>query len=163
MFAQCYKMALKGKSDQKFAFLVNTIIHSHYNTTFQNTLTTMENERTSKLSAFGLGWNNMLLNRLNALIRRLNEAGISDYLDDYGQWFISRIFIEEVVDPRRILSLDDLGFGFVIWLVACFVSVLVFVIEILNVKLKMMFKSLIRLLQFLIVLRARLNYYHDGW
>jgi hypothetical protein len=142
---------------------MNNLIHSSLNRTFQSSLTMMQSERTKKLSAFGMPANNMLMSQLNNLIRRLNEAGITKHLIEFGKWFFSRIFIEEVVDPRRILSLNDLGFGFVIWLAACFVSFSVFVMEILIFIFKNNLTRIVGLFELLSVLKARLANYHDRW
>jgi hypothetical protein len=162
-FLKLYQQALDGESDQKLAFLVTTKMHAHYNSTLMNSLNTMKGEKFSEDEQFGLFRNNFLIPTLNHIMNRLIPSGIPKHLADYGMWFIYRQFDVEDEDTRRVLSLDDLEFGFVLWLAACSVSLLVFFGEVLLQKSK---KYLIKIaggVEFVQALMARMNQYHDGW
>jgi hypothetical protein len=119
----------------------------------------MQNERFDKITSFYMNSNNMLQLQLDDLLSRLIPAGIPIQIERYSDWFMSRPVDVEIVDPRRILSLFDLEYGFSLWLVACFVSFLCFVWELLVPKLKI----LIVLVELLRVLKSRLNHYHERW
>jgi hypothetical protein len=134
-------------------------MHLRLNLTLKSSLTTMKNERVTKVMVLGMGRNHFMLGHLNRVISRFILAGITKHLSDYGMWFLLRQFDDELVDPRRILSLSDLEFGFVLWLVACFLSLLCFVSEVTFVKLK----NLMLLTEFLRVLKAKVESYHDVW
>jgi hypothetical protein len=71
------------------------------------------------------------------------------------------------VDSPKILSLKDLEYGFVLFLVAAALSIVVFIGELLSVqvwlKIKRNLRILIGLADFLAVLGARMADYHDGW
>jgi hypothetical protein len=87
------------------------------------------------------------------------------YFADIGLWFLFKK--DEIKDPRKILRLSDLDFGFVLFLGAAGVSILVFFGELLWqqlwLKLRRKLKILIGVFEFLRVLRERMRDYHDGW
>jgi hypothetical protein len=127
----------------------------------------MKNARLTKAFAFRFVNNHFLMKTLNHVISRLNPTGIPNYLADYGEWYLFRRLVEGVVDSRRILSLNDLEYGFVLFLGAAALSIVVFFGELLSVqvwlKLKRKLRILIGIADFLRVLRARMANYHDGW
>jgi hypothetical protein len=138
-------------------------MHAHYNSTFMSSLITMKNEKLSEDEQFGLERNNFLMPTLNHIMNRLIPSGIPKHLADYGMWFIYRQFDVEVKDPRKILSLGDLEFGFVLWLIACSVSLLVFFGEVLWFMFTQLMINLSVLGSFERALMARMNQYHDRW
>jgi hypothetical protein len=83
------------------------------------------------------------------------------YLADIGLWFLFKNLEDEIKDPRKILSLSDLEFGFVLFLAAADVSILVFFGELLWqqlwLKLRRKLKILIGVFEFLRVLRERMR------
>jgi hypothetical protein len=127
----------------------------------------MKGEKIRKEKSFRMRKNHFMLGHLNHVISRFNSAGIAGYLADFGAWYLSRKLADEVKDPRRILSLTDLEFGFVLFLAAAGVSILVFFGELLWqqvwLKLSRKLKILIGVFEFLRVLRERMRGYHDGW
>jgi hypothetical protein len=167
LYKSLYIEALTNHTTTKMAFLMTSTVHSYLNSTLRRSLTTMKGERLSKVEAFCFDRNHFVLGPLNHFVGRLIQAGIAKHLTDYGQWFLFRQFDEEIADPRRILALSDLEFGFVLWLVACCVSLLTFIGEVLcnQVGLRVMrwLRVVAGLVEFLGVLRARMGEYHDGW
>jgi hypothetical protein len=157
-----YELALNGKSHTKYAFLVFSFVHAVFNSTYKRSLPILQNEKLVKVTSFFTIRNNMLLTQLNDVISRLIPAGITKYLSDFGLWFILRPLDDEVLDPRRILSMTDLEFGFVLWLVACFICFLCFICEI-SPRFQNKFRMLIGLINFVTVIRARMAIYHDKW
>ncbi|KAG5670248.1 hypothetical protein PVAND_000525 [Polypedilum vanderplanki] len=155
-----YKKALNDETNEKFAFLVDSDFHAYLNTTFCQSLTKMENEKLTKMTSYFMFVNNILLHELNDIINRLVPTGIAQHLSDFGLWSLFRPIAEEFRDPRRILSLNDLEFGFVLWLIACLISLVCFIFEISYVKTKPLLKKLIGLIGFYRLLRIRLNVVH---
>jgi hypothetical protein len=156
-----YKMD-NDRSQEKFAIFIHSNTHAAYNKTFKATLPIMGNERNYRMMAYVFKNNHMLLLSLNKLLSQMFTSGIAKHLDNYDKWFLFRPFDYEDPDERRILSLTDLEYGFVLWLAACLVSFLCFICE-LSLKVKRELKILIELIDFLRVLRARMNNYHDTW
>jgi hypothetical protein len=154
-----YEQALSGELQEKVAFFVSSIVHASFNNSFKSSLPKMQSERIKKLTSLQMDSNNMLHLQLNDLLSQLIPAGITNYLESYSGWFLNRPVDDEIVDPRRILSLSDLEYGFTLWLVACFVAILCFVGELLI----FLVKNFIILVEFSRVLKSRLNHYHDTW
>jgi hypothetical protein len=163
IFNEIYTHALAGNFTEKCAFLVHSVQHAQYNNSYGGSLAIMDNERLSKMAAYTMSRNSMMLEQLNQIVGRFIPSGIIKHLCDFGLWFFVKPLIEDVVDSRRILSLSDLEFGFVIWLAACLMSFCVFVCEVLSEKLKTGVRTLMGLVQFVRLLRARMVRYHDTW
>jgi hypothetical protein len=62
-------------------------------------------------------------------LRDLINGGIPQYIENfYLEWFNSQASIIDKNDPK-ILSIDDLNYGFVIWSVAISITLIVFIAE----------------------------------
>jgi hypothetical protein len=166
-YRKIYVDTLLENHDRKFAFMIQNLAHSQLNATIGKSLETMKGERLRKDLSYIMSKNHFLLGHLNHVISRFIPAGISKHLVDYGDWYLMRKLKEEILDTRRVLSLKDLDFGFVLFLGAAGVSVLVFFGELLSqqvwLKLRRKLKVLIGIWDFLRVLRERMKDYHDGW
>ncbi|KAG5666813.1 hypothetical protein PVAND_014823 [Polypedilum vanderplanki] len=168
-FYDLYKKALNGKNTEKFAFFTSHTIHKIISSEVENSLSIMdeENEKFSMLLVLEMSNNDILFSHLDYVMQNFVSNGIAKHLVDYAMWFLSRPYDVEIEDTRRILSMNDLEFGFVIWLVACFVAFLAFIYEIFNLFFKRKFRNILRnifgLFEFLKVLKARMNEYHDKW
>ncbi|KAG5669463.1 hypothetical protein PVAND_017350 [Polypedilum vanderplanki] len=162
-----YNKSLNGKSQGKYAFFVNNFLHAVLNSTFHKTLPIMENEKITKMVSYTIEGNDMFMVEINEIIHWLIPSGIPQYLDNYGLWFLKRPFDVEIKDSRRILSMTDLEFGFVLWLASLSLPITCFFIEILSVKFKKFKEVLRRTLIFLIskifeiTLKRFMERYHD--
>jgi hypothetical protein len=141
---------------------VNAPVHAVLNKTFGCSLPIMHNEKMERILSIYMSSNNMLMVQLNQLVSRLVSTGIVKHHVDYGYWYMYRPVEDIIEDPRRILSLRDLEYGFVLWLFACLVSFVCFICELLWIGLKKL-HSLFQVSQFLRVLRSRMHDYHDKW
>jgi hypothetical protein len=133
------------------------------NVALGKSLPIMKNERFELQHAFIMPKNNMLESHIDDILNRFIETGIEKYNMDYGDWLQSKPFIPETIDPRRILALSDLEYGFVLWIGCCFASFLVFIYEINSLRLRRKLRTFIGLVDFLRLLRARMADYHDMW
>jgi hypothetical protein len=122
----------------------------------------MKNERIEKSMRITTPSNFMLILQLNHLLGLLDTTGIVKHHHTFGEWYLWRPTDDEIVDSRRILSLSDLGYGFILFLSACLVSFVCFVCELLVFGLKKL-EDLLGVIQFLRVLRSRMHSYHDKW
>jgi hypothetical protein len=163
-YVKLYENAINGESDAKYAFFVHDQYHAQLNAKFKKSLTIMSGLVLTKPYALAMVKNCMLFGQLSYFIDRLLPTGIIQHLFDFGVWDFFRTHMESEQDPRRVLSLDDLEFGFVIFLAAIFVSFLVFFYEvILALRMRQWLRDFIGLVDFLRVLKARLENYHDRW
>ncbi|KAG5666986.1 hypothetical protein PVAND_014989 [Polypedilum vanderplanki] len=125
-----YNKSLNGESEEKYAFLISALTHTEFNYTFSKTLTVMDNERITKKNYLVMNSNNPFMIPLNYAIQKLSTSGISEYLEKYSIWLHYRPLVLEILDPRKVLSLSDLGFEFVIWLISLSFLITCFLIEI---------------------------------
>jgi hypothetical protein len=166
-FSNLYRETLAGNDKGKFVFLVNELIHSQLNATFKKSHAIMKGSKLTIEIVILMSRNHFILDPLNHVISRFTPAGIPKYLADYGRWYYYRPLPEEDTDTRRVLSLDDLDFGFVLFLAAAGFSLLVFFGELLWqqlwLKMARKLKVLIGLVDFLRALNERMQDYHDRW
>lgn len=151
----------------KYAFLVENGHHIVLNSAFKKSLEIMNNERLIKPLSIMMYRNNFFVNNVNRIVSEMISSGILQQLHTYSMWYLHRPVDDEIVDPRKVLSLSDLEFWFVIWLPWCFVAILVFVFELWSKTLRRTFRNLANkvaeLVNFVRVLQATMTRYHDRW
>lgn len=102
---------------------------------------------------------NFAFKLIDDTMRNLNQFGIASYYVNYLK-FLLRPQPELPSEPR-VFSLSDLEFGFVSWLIACGVCILVFIGEVLKYRLRILFQKYVGLYYFMKILRKqrlRCNY-----
>ncbi|KAG5685025.1 hypothetical protein PVAND_014228 [Polypedilum vanderplanki] len=162
-FKYFYGKALEEDLLKKYVFLVSFEVHHKLNQTFKSSLLRLKNEKVTYMTRLALTRNNILLHSMNHFMDKLIPAGIACQLMDYASWHDYRLISEEIDDPRKILSMSDLEFGFILWIIACCFSFFVFIYELHALYLRRQFRILLGLFEFLRVVRERLKDYHDRW
>ncbi|KAG5670862.1 hypothetical protein PVAND_001095 [Polypedilum vanderplanki] len=107
--------------------------------------------------------NNILLFYINDIISRLIPSGILHIQVKYGSWSLNRPVEAEPEDTKKILSISDLEFGFVIFLGFLSLATVVFVCELHALYVRRQLSKLLGLYEFIRVIRERLKDYHDKW
>lgn len=79
--------------------------------------------------AFGMHRNSILYPIFEDVMRKLIPSGIPQYLPDFHSFLLHGKFVNLDENEPKVLSYDDLSFGFVLWLFACGVSIIGFFIE----------------------------------
>jgi hypothetical protein len=75
--------------------------------------------------------NHFLFHAINEVMDRIIPAGIPQHWYNFQMWDrIIRRMKTRILEDLQSLTLDDWGFGFVLWLVACGISTVAFLIEI---------------------------------
>ena len=92
---------------------------------------------------FGITRNSILYDSLNEVIEKLNPSGIIQYLINYDSWVTYNKFDTATVKVPRILTFNDLSFGFVLWLIACGISIVGFAVEMTEYKIRIMIENII--------------------
>ncbi|KAG5666110.1 hypothetical protein PVAND_017729 [Polypedilum vanderplanki] len=162
-FSKLYEEALEEKTSTKYAFLVSEEAHNVLNATLQKSLPMMQNDRFYKMMEIIVPKSSILFQHLDDLIIWLIPSGILEFLENVRRWYQYRPLEEDIKDPRRILSISDLEFGFVIFLVSLFLAIVVFICELRVYFLKKHFEIFIGIVAFLRVVREKLTKYHDRW
>jgi hypothetical protein len=124
-----YDQALRNSSlakPTKMAFLVDSDEHQEMNSLFGTTLNTMKYSGTRVPVFVMVGRNSIFKEHFREVIKSLIPTGILDHIVNYENWRLSRPVDVEIEDPRKVLTLEILDFGFYIWLGTCCVSILAF-------------------------------------
>ncbi|KAG5679491.1 hypothetical protein PVAND_009055 [Polypedilum vanderplanki] len=158
-----YKDVLNGIEKTKYAFLVKSELHAILNGTYQKSLPIMKNERITKQDSITMIYYTFISQPINDIINDLIPSGILQHENDYDLWYRIRPVDVEVKDPRRILSMTDLEFGFVIFLGFLSLSIVAFICEILSLSVRRQLRKLLGLYEFIRIVRERLKDYHDRW
>jgi hypothetical protein len=137
------------------------------NNLFKTSLNVMPHDRKHVPVTLIVPRNSIFMSQLKNLMDHLIPAGIPEFIEKFEKWRLFRPVDVETEDPRKVLTLEMLDFGFYIWLGACCVSCVVFVCELLwwmvTRRLRKLLQGLIGLFNFLRVLKARVADYHDRW
>jgi hypothetical protein len=72
--------------------------------------------------------NNFFSTLSHKVMNQLISGGIPQYLIDYFINFDMRPLLQPIKEPKKF-DIEDLMFGFIIWLIACGISITVFIIE----------------------------------
>ncbi|KAG5671307.1 hypothetical protein PVAND_001512 [Polypedilum vanderplanki] len=164
LFIDLYKRALDGETKSKYAFFTTDISEqAAWKKVFNGSLFTLENEILSKPLAVSSPLNNILQYQLNKLVDHLIPSGILNHLVNYGVWHLHRPIYIEPEDSKRVLSMSDLQFGFVIFLGFMSLPIVVFICELHALYVRRQFRTLLGLYEFVRVIRERLKDYHDKW
>ncbi|KAG5679167.1 hypothetical protein PVAND_008757 [Polypedilum vanderplanki] len=162
-FLRSYEAALNGDTKSKYAFFVDTHVHATLNISFKDSLPIMKNEKMTKSASITMFRHTFITQPIDETINELIPSGILQHENDFGSWYYYRPVDVEDEDPRRILSMFDLEFGFVIFLGFLGLSVVVFICELNGLFVKRQLRKLFGLYEFLRVIRERLKDYHDKW
>ncbi|KAG5674041.1 hypothetical protein PVAND_004031 [Polypedilum vanderplanki] len=163
LFVDLYKRALKGETKSKYAFFVSDFELENWKSFFNGSLPMLEYEKLSKPLVISSPLNNILQYQLNKLVDELIPSGILNHLVSYGEWYLNRPIDIKPEDTKRILSMSDLEFGFVIFLGTLSFPIFVFICEIHALYVRRQLRKLLGLYEFVRVIRERLKDYHDKW
>jgi hypothetical protein len=112
----------------KAAILTTELDMRFYKTGYSDIPTTLK--EVISLGGFSLcvPKNNFYSSLSHKVMNKLISGGIPQYLID----FYTKFELRPMLTPRKdlkVFDVDDLMFGFIIWLVACGISITVFIIE----------------------------------
>lgn len=74
--------------------------------------------------------NSFIYEILNEVLEKTLPSGIPQHLIKFHYSIIFQKYEPVVDNSPKVLTLDDLGFGFVLWLGACAISIVGFILEI---------------------------------
>lgn len=94
---------------------------------------------------------------LEDTLQHIIPAGIPQHSIEYHRWALYGRWEQEIDGGPKVLAMNDLSFGLVLWLGACGVSFLGFCMELLHFKLRKPLRTFIGLVCFLLLINQRLN------
>lgn len=87
------------------------------------------------------------------IMDKLIPAGIPQHLYNYHESMMFKPYEPDNSKKPKVLSIDDLFFGFILWICACGISSFAFFMEILCNKLSLLFRNCLSVLIILLFLR----------
>ena len=122
-----------GKSSKKLAFLNTKIFFDSANSFCQGSLVPVKNVHINVIPA-GLSMNkySFLQPLFNEVMDRIVTAGIPQHFTNFYDDLLFARFHESQEKLPKILTLHDLAFGFILWMIACGISIAGFIVEILS-------------------------------
>ena len=106
----------------------------------------------------GLGMvkNSILYPIFDDVMRNLIPSGIPQYLPIYHSKLLFGGYEESDEKLPKVLSLDDLAFGFILWLIACGISITAFTVELMIHGVIRTSKKILGLYVLLVILRRKM-------
>jgi hypothetical protein len=124
----------------------------------------MKQKLYSEFNGLSIYKNNFISRTSYSTMERLIESGIPQYFHDFVFKFILDLRTSDGSSDAKAFTLDDLSFGFTIWLYACTISSGVFVAEILVFYTKFIAIKIVRELSglfcFLALLNERIRFFY---
>lgn len=160
-FTDLYEQKINDSS-AKLAFFMNDMLEIGISRETGVTGINLNEKLMVHSVSFVMEANNFIFELAEMVIERFIQAGITKYLFEY-QCFLEKAtkVNEKTLKGPEVLSIDDLRFGFIIWLSACGVTLIVFMSELLTYLVKVEGKKLMYkifgLLCFLRLLKQRLK------
>ncbi|KAG5669317.1 hypothetical protein PVAND_017205 [Polypedilum vanderplanki] len=116
----------------------------------------LKKEKTVKMLSLGFYRQSILSNALADLMLNLSQTGIPHYLNERGFHQFYDLFQPPEEENLRIFSLDDLEYGFVLYLGACALAIIVFIFELISVWIKKILEFYFGLFAFVRILDVKL-------
>lgn len=93
------------------------------------------------LSSFLTYGNSFIYEVLNEVLEKTIPAGIPQHLIEYHTWLMYKKYEPNEDSEPRVLTVDDLTFGFVLWMGSCGIAILGIAFEILKFNLNKVWNS----------------------
>lgn len=154
-------MTQYDNTSSKYGIFMDDKTLLNFTHTCQCECLTLAHVITSRQMGIGLPPWNLFSEIVEDVLQRLIPTGVVKHLIDYHTWIVYRNgnFKSGEQEPK-ILTLDDLGFGFVLWLTACAISAIGYLFEIVMFRWRKKHRTFIGLVLFLKVLRESLRKGH---
>jgi hypothetical protein len=95
--------------------------------------------------------------KIEDTLQRIIPFGIPQHSADYHKWVLYRRNAADEINTSKAFNFSDMQCGFVVWLIACSISILVFACEVLWVHGKRIGREYLGLSLFCVLLCRRLN------
>lgn len=160
-FTDLFELKIKNEK-AKMAFFLNDMIERGISRETRVSGIKLNEKLITNSVSFVISRNNFIFELAELVIERLIQAGITKHLFEYQCFLEKATRVDEItIKNPEVLTINDLSFGFFIWLSACGVTLTVFLCEILFflviVKGRMLVLKIIGLVCFLRLLKQRLQ------
>ena len=149
-----------GDVEGNYAFVFNTETHLSLNRIYGNSLIIMPKVLAPHYLNVNVLLSNIIAYVFEVAINRLIPSGILQHSEEYATWLHFIRHKEEAEDTRRIFSLGDLEYGFVLYICACAISLIVFFFEKISLTLRRYFRYFLGYVLFFALVCQRMRVYH---
>ncbi|KAL7013039.1 hypothetical protein ACKWTF_015166 [Chironomus riparius] len=119
-----------NNSSLKLAFIHTSQFFKNTNSVCKGSLVKVKKFHMNAIPAgLGLNVNSILSPIFNNIMDRTIAAGIPQYLESFSSEFFFGKYQEIEDKMPKVLTLEDLSFGFTLWLCACGMSISMFIFE----------------------------------
>ena len=94
----------------------------------------LQQKFSSTVCGLGVLENNFIFHLMNDVIDRLLPSGIPQFVYDFHDWSVHKGANYKFVKTPKVMRIDDLEFGFLLWIISCASTVIVFLLEIIMEK-----------------------------
>jgi len=146
------------KVNAKLAFFMEDIQYTTRNSFCQGAGIKLKNfKKEATLSVLFTLRNSFLYDTINNIMEKTVPAGIPQYLIKYHEFNMFKVFVPSASSPVRVLTIQDLEYGFVIWLGACGISIIGFLLEVMLFNVEVCFKNFMGLWIVITIFRNKLR------
>ena len=118
-----------NNSSEKIAYFVPNTAATEYDFECRSSGHQLDQTLYSTHIGYAVYRNNFIFDLLQNVTQQLIPAGIPQHLAKLYQWIIFKTHQEIVYKSPSVLTLEDLRTGFLLWIVACCITIVVFVFE----------------------------------
>lgn len=144
------------QSPEKIAFYVDESDVKRLNAACMCSNKLIDDIFTSQTS-FRMQNSHYLYDIIEDTLQHIIPFGIPKHFSEYHKWFLYGRYDELIDSGPKVLTLEVLSFGFVLWLCACAISFVEFCFELVDIKMRRHFRTLIGFVLFFKLFYLRLN------
>jgi hypothetical protein len=120
-----------NNSSAKLAFFLPTKLVNSFSSSCQGSLVAVKNFYMNAIPcSYAMVKNSILYPYFEEVMDKLIPSGIPQYLPDFHAYLLYGNYENSEENFPKILTIDDLSFGFILWLIACGISICGFLGEI---------------------------------
>lgn len=132
---------VREKFDEKVAFLSTFSSNQRQLKTFPKSYVLLKENLYSYMTGYAIERNHFLYELVDEIVQRLVTGGVLEYSIQYYLYADLLSFNVyhhlDYLEESKVLTVKDLSYGFTLWIAACFLSYLVFLLELTTFYIKM--------------------------
>lgn len=114
--------------ESKVALMIIEKDHRALTTVFKNVAKLIKQQVKDNALGIGVSRNHFIYPLLENTMTPVLEAGIPQYFIDFMLKFYMKVIEDDPKEPK-VFSINDLYFGFVVWISSCSIALAAFIIE----------------------------------
>ena len=146
------------KINAKLAFFMEEIQYTTRNSFCKGAAAKLKNFKKEAMASVLFTYkHSYLYDIFNQVMDKIVPAGIPQYLIKYHEFNMFKVFVPAEPSPVRVLTVQDLEYGFVLWLGACGISSTGFLLELIWFYVVVQFRNFIGLWMLISIIKHKLQ------